>query len=118
MEEDDFVLSGEEENGSGKMQELAMSKSQEGSLTFRDTVSMSTKEKRKLMTNQHPEIIPVISHFSDFIKEGIETNVATQVMTQAGNMVEVSYCVIGFVELASIICKALFASRQRSENVI
>jgi hypothetical protein len=88
MDEDDFVLSGEEDDSLPPN----AANSQEKLVATRDTSKLSAKEKRKLMNKQHPELIPVVSHFSDVIKDlKNRTQVATKALTQADNTAEVSY---------------------------
>jgi hypothetical protein len=90
MDEDDFVLSGEDEEPSNNRQE-STSDGQEKLLSNRDTTKLSSKEQRKLLNKQHPELMPVVSHFSSVVKELEDsTRVATKALIQENGAAEVS----------------------------
>lgn len=92
MDEDDFAISGDEGDGDDDLE-----KPQEELKATRDTSKLSSKEKRKLIQKQHPELLPVVSHFSDVVKELKDrTRVATTVLTQDENSAEVSFVFVCF----------------------
>ena len=87
MQEDDFVLSGDEaglsENAKANSKEIF-----QGAL--RESVELSGKEKRKLLDQQHPELIPLISHFSESIKAlKNRTCIATKVLLENDSSAQV-----------------------------
>jgi hypothetical protein len=77
MSDDDFELSDseqqkEENKQSGDIEKLSSS---------RDVHKLSTKERKKLLDKQHPEILPLISYFSGAAKEFDErTNPAAKAL--------------------------------------
>jgi hypothetical protein len=91
MDEDDFVLSdGEDDEPSNNRQE-STSDAHEKLLSNRDTTKLSSKAQRKLLNKQHPELMPVVSHFSSVVKELEDsTRVATKALTQENGAAEVS----------------------------
>lgn len=75
MQEDDFVPSADEEES-----DCVPSRDRIRGATVRDTEQLSSKEKRRLLTAQHPEFLPVASHFSEILKDFLQ---ATKVATDA-----------------------------------
>lgn len=63
MSEEDFVLSDTEAAGAQRVEAPETFK------TVRDIGKLSLKEKRKLLDSQHPEFLPILSHFSDAVEE-------------------------------------------------
>jgi hypothetical protein len=74
MQEDDFVPSDDEEAAD----ESTLVPNQVA--TFRDTAQLSGKERLKLLKMRHPELLPVVSHFTEILKEYLRT---TKVATDA-----------------------------------
>jgi U3 small nucleolar RNA-associated protein 3 len=63
MDEDDFVLSDNEEDVKEAGDEV-------GELSSaRDVMKLSLKDKRKVLDKQHPEFMPLLSHFSSVVKD-------------------------------------------------
>jgi hypothetical protein len=90
MDEDDFVLSDGEDEPSNNRQE-STSDAQEKLTSNRDTTKLSSKEQRKLLNKQHPELMPVVSHFSSIVKELEDTTrVATKALIHENGAAEVS----------------------------
>lgn len=73
MTEDDFVLSDDEHDDAeeaGGGNDIA---------AFRDLSKLSLKDKQKLLDKQHPELLPLLSHFSIMVNDlRNKTAVATQ----------------------------------------
>lgn len=64
MTDDDFAIDDEED----KRQEGQADK--DGTVAVeRDVTKLSQKEKQKLLDKQHPELLPLLSHFSDAVKD-------------------------------------------------
>jgi U3 small nucleolar RNA-associated protein 3 len=63
MSEDDFVLSDNEEDNKQAGDDA-------GELSSaRDVMKLSLKDKRKVLDKQHPEFLPLVSHFSSVVKD-------------------------------------------------
>jgi U3 small nucleolar RNA-associated protein 3 len=74
MAEDDFVLSDAEEGENGAA-EATME------VAERDISKLTTKDKRKLLERQHPELLPLLAHFSNIVEDLDQvTSVATRAM--------------------------------------
>jgi U3 small nucleolar RNA-associated protein 3 len=63
MSEDDFVLSDNEEDKKQVGDEAAELSS------ARDVMKLSLKDKRKVLDKQHPDFLPLLSHFSSVVKD-------------------------------------------------
>lgn len=75
MSEDDFVLSDAEEVAAGSANDDI------GSIAVasRNVSKMSLKEKQKLLDRQHPELLPLLSHFATMAEDlFLNTSVAAQ----------------------------------------
>ena len=85
MDEGDFMLPDDE--GEKKSSELPEMK---GTLSaVRDVTKLSSRDKRKFIKKRHPELMPLVSFFSDVCKELRDTtSVATQMLTQNDESVE------------------------------
>jgi len=102
MDEDDFVLSGDDEEGTSSNKADAKNESSNNTQheelqTIRDTSKLSKKETRKLLDKQYPELLPMVSYFSDIVKDLKDrTQVATTVlMAGDGNAESVGATVKG-----------------------
>jgi len=92
MDEDDFVLS-EDEDGASEKKESDGTKSKstthEELTTIRDASKLSKKESRKLLDKQYPELLPMVSYFSDVVKDLKErTDVATKALMEGEGTAE------------------------------
>jgi len=92
MEEDDFVLS-EDENeqmqSSDKQKPAKAGATLEKLQSTRDTSMLTRKEARKLLQKQHPELLPMVSYFSDVVKDLKDrTQVATDALFQGESNAE------------------------------
>ncbi|GAX09817.1 hypothetical protein FisN_11Lh208 [Fistulifera solaris] len=77
MSDDDFELSDSEEQNEEKKQSGDIEKLS----SSRDVNKLPTKERKKLLDKQHPEILPLISYFSGALKEFDEkTNPAAKAL--------------------------------------
>jgi hypothetical protein len=65
MSEDDFILSDTEhdDDDNNKIQ------SDHDLTVSANLLKLSTKERKKLLEKQHPELLPLISHFSEIVQE-------------------------------------------------
>ena len=63
MSEEDFVLSDEEVTNDASVQDAALS------VASRNLFKLSSKEKQKLLDRQHPELLPLLSHFSNLTED-------------------------------------------------
>ena len=91
MEEDDFVLSGDE-NEQDDSDKKASGTSELQIKTIRDTSKLSKKEARRLLQKQHPELLPMVSYFADVVRDLKErTDVATNALLESEETAEVSY---------------------------
>jgi U3 small nucleolar RNA-associated protein 3 len=68
MSEDDFVLSDTEDNNQD-----APDAETENVSNSRDMSKLSLKDKQKILDKQHPEMLPLLSHFADVV-EDLEEN--------------------------------------------
>lgn len=85
MDEDDFVLSGDDEEKKNDAEAKNESKTNkhEELQTSRDTSKLSKKETRKLLDKQYPELLPMVSYFSDIVKDLKDrTQIATNVLME------------------------------------
>jgi U3 small nucleolar RNA-associated protein 3 len=69
MTEDDFVLSDDEEGRPSSEKKPSTEDSKEELFASRDLSKLSVKDKRKLLNKQHPELLPIVSYFSDIVKD-------------------------------------------------
>lgn len=75
MDEDDFVLSGDEDEDQ---------KEEVETYTTRDISKLSHREKSKLLEKRFPELLPLLSHFSGTVEElENSTNIATNALFEA-----------------------------------
>ena len=59
--------------------------------TERDISKLGQKDRRRLIKLQHPELIPIVTHFSKASKEYMDsTRVATKVLLENNQTAEVS----------------------------
>lgn len=92
MEEDDFVLSGDEGDG----EQLESDKKTTGASrleikTTRDASKLTKKEARKLLQKKHPELMPMVSYFADIVKDLKDrTDVAAKALLDGEETAEVS----------------------------
>ena len=82
MSEDDFVLPDNEEDvesgDDSKNEEMQRIES-----STRDVSKLSAKDRQKILEKQHPEMLPLLSHFSGVVKDLEEsTSVATRAIFQ------------------------------------
>jgi U3 small nucleolar RNA-associated protein 3 len=63
MDEDDFVLSDHDDEPSANAAE------QVSSTTTRDVSKLSKADKKKLLQSHHPELLPMLTHFSQVIRD-------------------------------------------------
>ena len=78
MNDADFELSDDDQHP-----QAAHSKETGWVEKMRDIASLGPKERRKLLKLQHPELLPVVSHFATFSKEYIRsTTVATKTLLE------------------------------------
>jgi U3 small nucleolar RNA-associated protein 3 len=63
MDEDDFVLSDNDDEPSSSAAE------QVSTTTTRDVSKLSKAEKKKLLQSHHPELLPILTHFSQVIQD-------------------------------------------------
>lgn len=74
MTEDDFILSDNEEDDDG-LNKLDLTK------PLRDVAKLSTRDRRRVLEKQHPELLPLVLHFSSVAaKFTNETNIATEAL--------------------------------------
>jgi len=91
MDEDDFALSDDDNDGDvgdgdddDDQQYSSSNKSSEMMRTKRDTSKLSQKDARKLLKKQYPELLPMVSYFSDIVKDLVEnTDVATKALFES-----------------------------------
>lgn len=92
MEEDDFVLSGDE--GDGEQPESDKKTSGASRLevkTTRDASKLTKKEARKILQKKHPELMPMVSYFADIVKDLKDrTDVAAKSLLDGEETAEVS----------------------------
>ena len=92
MDEDDFVLSGDEEAPVKEGEKREKSLEEEQIAAVRDITKLSSKEKRLLLKKQHPELLPIISYFVDIVKDlKLSTDIATKAVMETENAAEVSF---------------------------
>jgi hypothetical protein len=85
MDQDDFEISDDDAEGAPIVQKTVKF------ATTRDISKLGPKDRRKLLKNQHPEMIPIVSHFSGVSKEFMDsTCVATRVLLENNQTAEVS----------------------------
>lgn len=97
MDEDDFVLSDNEEEPTKNAKNSSKSSNAETIKSSRDVSKLSRKEARKLLLKHHPELLPMISYFADVAKDLRDrTGVATKALMGDEGTAEVSlYCFSG-----------------------
>jgi hypothetical protein len=66
MTEDDFVMSSDDEHDQMEDDQNGVTSS---SISNRNFLKLSTKEKRKLLDKQHPEFLPLLTHFSKVVQD-------------------------------------------------
>mmetsp|Transcript_21147 Transcript_21147/g.42989 ORF Transcript_21147/g.42989 Transcript_21147/m.42989 type:complete len:664 (+) Transcript_21147:132-2123(+) len=93
MDEDDFVLSEDEEGTSSEKKESGLtdskSENHEELTTIRDASKLSKKESRKLLEKQYPELLPMVSYFSDVVKDLKDrTEIGTKVLMEGEGTAE------------------------------
>ena len=90
MDEDDFIQSDDEDVADHP------SSQQEQGKTMRNVTGLSLKERKKLLKVQHPECVPVASHFSKVLKGFVHvTKKATEALTSSqdnGHTARVRVC--------------------------
>jgi hypothetical protein len=97
MDEGDFMLpDDDDEDGVGPTESRSTSRLSgqqiDGVVAVRDVSKLSTRDKRKFLKKQHPELIPLTSFFSDICKELRDTTVvATDILTKNEDTVEVRH---------------------------
>jgi len=69
MDEEDFMLSGDEDESSLKKNNDQASGKDEELQTVRDTSNLSKKQFRKLLDKQYPELLPMTSYCSEVVKD-------------------------------------------------
>lgn len=86
MSEDDFVLSDDDQDEKGAPVDMATSSTQNLS-------KLSMKDKQKLIDKQHPELLPLVSHFSGVVRDlHVNTSVAVSAVFEGEEgTAEVSY---------------------------
>lgn len=81
MEEDDFVMSDTEEEPSPSKRKAAKDAVEE---VQRDLSKLSKSEKRRLLQSHHPELLPLVSHFSQEIEDyTLRTRVVENALLQS-----------------------------------
>lgn len=81
MSEDDFVFSDKEEDVEGD--EDSKHGAQHIESSTRDVSKLSAKDRRKILDKKHPEMLPLLSYFSEVVKELEDsTSVATRAIFQ------------------------------------
>lgn len=105
MTEDDFVLSDNEdpqEETDTKATKEKLVVEQDLAKT-RDLSKFTKKDKRRLLQKQHSELLPIVSYFSDIVKDlKTKTSVAQQALFAEEGTAEVSFFVRGFYD--NIVC--------------
>jgi U3 small nucleolar RNA-associated protein 3 len=101
MQEEDFVLSDDEEQDEAKTEESDKTKMN------KDVAKLSRSEKARMLDQQHPELLALVGHFSKVLREWKEkTNVVTSVLLQGGDgTTEVSNRHAWWAEHAFILLK-------------
>lgn len=85
MDQDDFEISDDD------VETAPLQQKSTKFATTRDISKLGPKDRRKLLKLQHPEMIPIVSHFSDVSKEFMDsTRVATKVLLENNLAAEVS----------------------------
>lgn len=90
MEDDDFLIEDhfETEGVSKKISQLYGGASISAS---RDVSNLSSKAKRKFIKKQHPELLPLVAHFSDVCKDCKEiANAASSILHRSDDIIKVS----------------------------
>ena len=78
MDEDDFIIEDHFDNESGRN---TIHLDVDSKITsYRDVSNLSSKEKRRFIKNQHPELLPLVSHFSDLCRDCRETTSAVKAL--------------------------------------
>jgi U3 small nucleolar RNA-associated protein 3 len=90
MDEDDFVLSDDEEAADAKNAAKARTNTEKIEAA-RDVSKLSKKQARKLIQKQHPELLPMVSYFADVVKDLRDrTDVVTKALMEGEGTAEVS----------------------------
>lgn len=93
MDQDDFVLSDNDDNDDAE--ESPSEPKKEKLVTERDISQLPLKQRRKFLKLQHPELIPVATHFAEVLSElKSSTNVAVGALFQNRETAEVSFNVL------------------------
>jgi U3 small nucleolar RNA-associated protein 3 len=108
MTEDDFVLSDNDNDENQETEDAHKDKNatkhppvMEQDLTkTRDLSKLTRKDKRKLLQKQHSELLPIVSYFSDIVKDlKTNTSVAQKALFQQEGTAEVSLFVETFCSM-------------------
>jgi U3 small nucleolar RNA-associated protein 3 len=93
MDEDDFVLSDQEDDDDDAPEKASDSKEMES--VSRDLKKLSRAAKRKLLQSHHPELLPLVGHFSEVVKDWNDrTRVASSALFSSTDVTpQVSYIV-------------------------
>lgn len=84
MDQEDFEISDDEAESAPALPKSAKL------ATTRDISRLGLKDRRKLLNLQHPEMIPIVSHFSEVSQEFMDsTRVATKVLLENNQTAEV-----------------------------
>ena len=86
MDHDDFELSDDDK------EEASSEKKTQSLDKMRDIASLGQKERRKLLKLQHPELLPIVSHFASVAKRHNDsTQVATRTLLENDEAAKVRY---------------------------
>ena len=106
MTEDDFVLS-DNEDPQEEMDTKATKEQpvvEQDLAKTRDLSKFTKKDKRKLLQKQHSELLPIVSYFSDIVKDlKTKTRVAQQALFAQEGTAEVSLICLSFYDISFII---------------
>lgn len=87
MDHTDFELSDDDQNEGSS---LPVEKKTQSPDRMRDIASLGQKERRKLLKLQHPELLPIASHFASVAKEYSDsTEVATRTLLESDEAAKV-----------------------------
>jgi U3 small nucleolar RNA-associated protein 3 len=106
MTEEDFILSDadDDENDENHQHDSTVGNQEKTTISStKDITKLSIKEKRKIIDKQHPEMLPLVSHFSSVVEDlSNQTSVATRAIFETeGNNGEVSSL---FVVISLFVC--------------
>jgi U3 small nucleolar RNA-associated protein 3 len=105
MTEDDFVLSDndddqQEEKETDKKATKEQPMMEQDLAKTRDLFKFKKKDKRKLLQKQHSELLPIVSYFSDIVKDlKTKTRVAQQALFGQEGTAEVSFICSEFSDI-------------------